>query len=132
MNRFKNIFIADKLERISIDGSIKIPIRILDTFKNRNTSTKYTYIFLILAAWIKFLQGKNEKGENLVINDPNKNLIKKLSNNNNQFIEKILNQRNIFDVSEEDKNILFINIKKFINKIEKKGLKKTIIEINKS
>ena len=87
---------------------------------------------MILAAWIKFLQGKNEKGENLVINDPNKNLIKKLSNNNNQFIEKILNQRNIFDVSEEDKNILFINIKKFINKIEKKGLKKTIIEIIKS
>jgi len=132
LNRFKNIFIADKLERISIDGSIKIPIRILDTFKNRKTSTKYTYTFLILAAWIKFLHGKNEKGENLVINDPNKNLIKKLSNNNNQFIEKILNQRNIFDVSEEDKNILFINIKKFINKIEKKGLKKTIIEINKS
>ena len=87
---------------------------------------------MILAAWIKFLHGKNEKGENLVINDPNKNLIKKLSNNNNQFIEKILNQRNIFDVSEEDKNILFINIKKFINIIEKKGLKKTIIEINKS
>ena len=65
---------------------------------------------MILAAWIKFLQGKNEKGENLVINDPNKNLIKKLSNNNNQFIEKILNQRNIFDVSEEDKNIFITNI----------------------
>ena len=43
LNRFKNSFIEDKLLRIAMDGSLKLPIRIIETLKinKQNTGKKY-------------------------------------------------------------------------------------------
>ena len=40
LKRFKNYFLNHKLEQIGMDGSLKMPIRIIDTFRNRKKDTK--------------------------------------------------------------------------------------------
>ena len=41
LSRFKNPYIEDKLIRIAMDGSLKIPIRLLDTYKLNKNKTPY-------------------------------------------------------------------------------------------
>ena len=46
LKRFRNHFLNHKLEQIGMDGSLKIPIRIIDTFKNNNKNTEmHVYVY---------------------------------------------------------------------------------------
>ena len=62
LERFKNTYIEDKLLRIAMDGSLKIPIRILDTYNNNKGAAKY--IQFIIASWLFFLFQIIEEDQN--------------------------------------------------------------------
>jgi len=74
--RFANPAICDQLHRIGSDASSKFPKFILPTLlasfeMNRNTDR----IALVVAAWIRYLKGADEKGNRYDIPDPKNDLL---------------------------------------------------------
>lgn len=69
--RFKNRALMHRTQQIAMDGSMKMPQRIAqpvrDALQRGLPIKRYA---LVIAAWIRFLQGMNERGETLTVNDP--------------------------------------------------------------
>ena len=120
LSRFKNPYIEDKLIRIAMDGSLKISIRLLDTYKKNKNKTPY--IDAIITSWILFLQHMivNNKSN---LSDTNKDfIINTYENDKENFVTNLLNQKNIFDLSEYNKINLKRNIFNNINQLKKETL----------
>ena len=117
LSRFKNPYIEDKLIRIAMDGSLKIPIRFLETYKlNKN---KTPYIDAIITSWILFLQHMivNNKSN---LSDSNKEfIINTYENDKENFVQNLLDQKNIFNLNEYHKFNLKKNILNNMNQIKK-------------
>jgi len=117
LSRFKNPYIEDKLIRIAMDGSLKIPIRFLETYKlNKN---KTPYIDAIITSWILFLQHMivNNKSN---LSDSNKEfIINTYEHDKGNFVLNLLNQKNIFNLNKYQKKNLEENILNNINQIKK-------------
>ena len=100
-----------------MDGSLKIPIRLLDTYKlNKN---KTPYINAIITSWILFLihMIENEKNN---LSDFNKSLIiNTYENDKDNFVENLLDNKNIFNLNEYQKSSLVNNINHNIRLIKK-------------
>ena len=127
LERFKNTFIEDKLLRIAMDGSLKIPIRILDTYNNNKGETKY--IHFIISCWLFFLFQIIEEDQNR-LDDANKEYFYKVyKNNKSNFFEEIVNNKNIFNLSINKKEEMLTDIKNNISLMEKKSLKSLLKEI---
>ena len=123
LKRFRNRFLNHKLEQIGMDGSLKIPIRIIDTFKKRQKNTEYVFSYIIIACWILFLKKNNIKKYSYNVSDPMSDELINIVNNENNIVEKIIELKSIFDVSEEDKIDLKNNVQLQISKIENLNLK---------
>ncbi len=127
LERFKNTFIEDKLLRIAMDGSLKIPIRILDTYNNNKGETKY--IHFIISCWLFFLFQIIEEDQNR-LDDANKEYFYKVyKNNKSNFFEEIVNNKNIFNLSESKKEKMLTAVKKNINLMKENPLKSLLKEI---
>ena len=128
LGRFKNSFIEDKLLRISMDGSMKLPIRVIETFINNKGYTHY--INLIITAWLIFIEDR------LVINttalqDPNNDLFMSFyKEQKDKYFIEILNLKKIFNVEQNEreklKSAIFYNIK-YIKKYSLRQLMDEII-----
>ena len=123
LKRFRNHFLNHKLEQIGMDGSLKIPIRIIDTFNNKNQNVEYIYTFIIVACWILFLKKNNIKKYKYNVSDPISENLLNIVNYEKNAVEKIIDLKNIFDLSDEYKIILKKNVKNQINNIESLNLK---------
>ena len=127
LERFKNTYIEDKLLRIAMDGSLKIPIRILDTYKNNKGVAKY--IQFIIASWLFFLFQIIEEDQNR-LDDGNKEYFYSVyKNNKNNFFEEIINNKNIFNLSESKKEEMLTAVKKNLNLMKENPLKSLLKEI---
>lgn len=63
--RFPNPYIPDTPSRILCDTSQKIPVRFGETLKayaEKNALRELTYIPLVIAGWLRYLQGKDDEG----------------------------------------------------------------------
>ena len=127
LSRFKNPYIEDKLIRIAMDGSLKIPIRILETYKlNKN---KTPYIDAIITSWILFLQHMivNNKSN---LSDSNKEfIINTYEHDKGNFVLNLLNQKNIFNLNKYQKKNLEENILNNINQIKKVTFSKYLSDL---
>ena len=135
LERFRNPHLKDELKRISIDGSYKIKIRLLDTIKDRLSDKDCGYSSFIITCWLKFLFGKDINNNLIEINDPNKKTLLGIVHNNNnidQIIENFLNYKFVFDIDRKDKSFLKNNIKAHLDNINNYGLKNSIINLNNS
>ena len=127
LNRFKNSFIEDKLLRISMDGSMKLPIRVIETFNNNKGNTDY--INLIITSWLIFIEDR------LVINssalqDPNNELFMSFySEKNDKYFQQILNLKKIFNVAQNEREKLKSAISYNIKYIKKYSLRQLMDEI---
>jgi fructuronate reductase len=78
--RLPNPFMPDTPQRISMDCSIKIPIRFGETLKTYKNSGKsfpnLKYIPLVFAGWLRYLLGIDDQGNKFEISpDPNLNIL---------------------------------------------------------
>lgn len=71
IERFSNPNIKDKTARICMDGSAKIPKFVLPTVREQlalGGSTRR--LALVVASWCRYAQGKDERGDAIVMDDP--------------------------------------------------------------
>jgi mannitol-1-phosphate/altronate dehydrogenase len=104
-----------------MDGSLKLPIRIIETFNNNKGNTDY--INLIITAWLIFIEDR------LVINssalqDPNNELFMTFyKENKDKYFLQILNLKKIFNVEKDKKENLITVVSGNINYIKKYSLR---------
>ena len=106
-----------------MDGSLKIPIRIIDTLRIIIKILNIVYTFIIVACWILFLKQNNINKYKYAVSDPMSEDLLNIVNNEKNAVEKIIDLKNIFDLSEKYKIILKNNVKMQINSIENLILK---------
>ncbi len=69
--RFANPALAHRCAQIAMDGSQKIPQRLLATLRDRLAAgASITHLSLALAGWLHFLRGHDEAGKHYIIDDP--------------------------------------------------------------
>ncbi|WP_272539064.1 mannitol dehydrogenase family protein [Providencia sp. PROV197] len=71
LTRFANRAIKHKTAQIAVDGSQKLPQRLLDSILwHQKKGSDYPLLALGVAAWMRYVSGINEDGEPIPIKDP--------------------------------------------------------------
>ena len=71
MRRYSNTEIRHRTWQIAMDGSQKLPQRILQTVRERmNRNLSIAHLALVVAAWIRYMRGIDEAGEAIDVRDP--------------------------------------------------------------
>ncbi|WP_407848152.1 mannitol dehydrogenase family protein [Bordetella petrii] len=69
--RFANPALPHRLQQIAMDGSQKLPQRLLDTLRDRlRAGAGFERLALAVAAWLQYLGGHDERGASYQIEDP--------------------------------------------------------------
>ena len=71
LQRFANPALAHRCAQIAMDGSQKIPQRLLATLRDRlAVGAPIERLALALAGWLHFLRGHDEAGRSYMVDDP--------------------------------------------------------------
>lgn len=99
--RYQNPEIHHLLAQIAMDGSQKLPQRILDPlFENIEAGRAFQNLMLVVAAWFRYVQKTVRDEAASDINDPLANelqLAVKTANDDDQLVKNLLNLRAVFE-----------------------------------
>jgi len=71
IERLKNPSIKHKTYQVAMDGSQKLPQRLLNTIRDRiATGQDYPLLALAVAAWMRYVCGFDEEGKRIFVQDP--------------------------------------------------------------
>ena len=71
MARFRNTALPHRTWQIAMDGSQKLPQRILNTVRERlATGQSIDTLALVVAGWMRYVSGMDEQGEPIDVRDP--------------------------------------------------------------
>lgn len=71
MRRFDNTAMAHKTAQVGSDGSQKLPVRLLPTIRERlDRGMPIARLAHVVAAWIRTLEGKDDRGGTIEVSDP--------------------------------------------------------------
>ena len=89
LDRFKNPGLRHRTWQIAMDGSQKIPQRLLNTVRSQVLHKRpFSKISLGLAAWMRFILGVDEFGKEIEICDPMRNRFKKIASETGLLVSK--------------------------------------------
>jgi fructuronate reductase len=71
MTRFRNRTLPHRTQQIAMDGSQKLPQRLLGTVRDRIAAGgSFRHLALATAGWIRYAIGVDERGGEIVVSDP--------------------------------------------------------------
>jgi fructuronate reductase len=71
MQRFRNPALPHRTQQIAMDGSQKLPQRLLNTVRERIAGGgSYAHLALAVAGWIRYASGTDERGGRIDVSDP--------------------------------------------------------------
>ena len=71
MTRFRNPALPHRTQQIAMDGSQKLPQRLLNTVRDRIAArAAYAHLALAVAGWIRYASGVDEQGRPVAVSDP--------------------------------------------------------------
>ena len=71
MARFRNPALPHRTQQIAMDGSQKLPQRLLNTVRDRlATGASIAHLSLAVAGWIRYASGTDERGHPIAVSDP--------------------------------------------------------------
>ena len=93
IERFRNPNIKHKTYQIAMDGSQKLPQRLLNTIRDRITaSADYHLLALAVASWMRYACGINEQSEKIFIQDPLADRFAQIAAKDNGDVEQLVRQ----------------------------------------
>jgi fructuronate reductase len=71
LTRFRNAALPHRTRQIAMDGSQKLPQRLLDTVRDRLAAgASYRHLALAVAGWVRYVSGRDEQGAPVEVQDP--------------------------------------------------------------
>ena len=106
LGRYQNPAIEHRTWQIAMDGSQKLPQRILETVSDLIKHRKnFQGLALAIAAWIKYVTAENLNGETVEVCDPLAShfaMIAKKSKTSEQYVDAMLDQSKVFPENLRD------------------------------
>ena len=125
LERYQNPAIEHRTWQIAMDGSQKLPQRILETVSGLIIrKRKFQGLALAIAAWIKYVTGIDLNGETIDVRDPLANdfaLIAKKSKTSEDYVELILDQSKVFPSNLRNSSVFRTEIQKSYKLLEQHG-----------
>ncbi len=125
LERYQNPAIEHKTWQIAMDGSQKLPQRILETVSDLlEHQRNFQGLALAIAAWMKYVTGKDLNGETIDVRDPLANdfaIIAKKSKTGENYVNNILDQSKVFPLNLKDNPAFRIEIQKSYKFLEQYG-----------
>ena len=125
LERYQNPAIEHRTWQIAMDGSQKLPQRILETVNDLLKQQKnFQGLALAIAAWIKYVTGIDLNGATIDVRDPLANdfvKIAKKSKTREQYVDSILNLSKVFPANLRESSAFRIEIQNSYKLLEKYG-----------
>ena len=133
--RYTNTSLKHRTWQIAMDGTLKLPQRMLDSIRyHLDNNTSFDCLALGVAAWMRYVSAKDDKGDDIEISDPCIDKIKELVNNSIDGLERVtslLSLQNVFG-SDLPQNKYFVDcVLTYYLSLKNKGAKVTVLELNK-
>ena len=125
LERYQNPTIEHRTWQIAMDGSQKFPQRILETVSDLLKQRRnFQGLALVIAAWIKYVTGRNLNGEAIDVRDPLVNdfaTIAKKSKTSEEYVGSILDLSKVFPSNLRDSSAFRKEIQKSYKLLEQYG-----------
>jgi len=130
LDRYRNTGLKHRTWQIAMDGTLKIPQRMLDPIRfHLADNTSFDCLALGVAAWIRYVSGKDDSGKEIEISDPASDKIKTLvlnSQDNEDRVKSLLTLEHVFG-KDLPGNRVFVNlVTKYYLSLRDKGAKQTV------
>ena len=144
IERYQNPALKHRLWQIAMDGSQKLPQRLLGTIRDRiATATSFNRMVLAVAGWMRYILGRDEKGNNIEISDPLAEVYRKISLESgmlgnetpsvtsiNAYVSQILCIKEIFGVDLPDNPHFRNAVTREFEKLMNQGALKSIQDLS--
>ena len=139
LERYQNPAIEHRTWQIAMDGSQKLPQRILETVSDLlKYQRNFQGLALAIAAWIKYVTGRDLNGDTIDVLDPLANdfsMIAKKSKTIEHYVDSILDQSKVFPANLRDSSAFRTEIQKSYKFLEQYGslgsIKKLMSDVEK-
>jgi len=125
LKRYQNPAIEHRTWQIAMDGSQKLPQRILETVSDLiKHERNFQGLALIIAAWIKYATGIDLNGNAIDVRDPLANdfaMIAKKSETSRHYVDFILDQSSVFPENLRNSLVFREEIQNSYKSLEKYG-----------
>ena len=125
LERYQNPSIEHRTWQIAMDGSQKLPQRILETVNDLlKNQQNFQGLALAIAAWIKYITGIDLNGNNIDVLDPLANdfaIIAKKSKTSEDYVDTILDLSKVFPANLRDSSAFRIEIQSSYKLLERYG-----------
>ena len=125
LERYQNPSIEHKTWQIAMDGSQKLPQRILETVSDLLKHQKnFQGLALAIAAWIKYVTGIDLKGEVIDVRDPlakDLAIIAKKSKTSEHYVNSILDLSKVFPANLRESPVFRMEIQKSYKFLDQYG-----------
>ncbi|MDC0042856.1 mannitol dehydrogenase family protein [Paracoccaceae bacterium] len=125
VERYQNPAIEHRTWQIAMDGSQKLPQRVLETVSDLlKHQGNFQGLALAIAAWIKYVTGIDLNGETIDVRDPLAKdfaMIAKKSKTSENYVDSILDQSKVFPANLRDSSAFRLEIQKSYNFLEQYG-----------
>lgn len=127
VQRFCNAAIGDQAKRICMDGSAKMPKFILPSIREQlEQNGKFERLALVVAGWIYYLQGKDEAGEAIVIEDPMAQELQALAQQCGSDPRHFLSHQGIFGADLSASPVLYASVAQALQSLQTRGVRATV------
>lgn len=130
LSRYRNTGLKHRTWQIAMDGTLKLPQRMLDSIRFHLTNnTSFDGLALGVAAWMRYVSGKDDSGNIIEVSDPSVEKIKELVNNSHDNENRVNNLLTLKHVFGEDlpHNSIFTNkVIEFYLQLKENGAKETV------
>ncbi|MCF4099352.1 mannitol dehydrogenase family protein [Maritalea mediterranea] len=132
MQRYQNTGIQHRTWQIAMDGSQKLPQRILGTVSDNLREDKVPHrLCLAVAAWMRFVGGVDEQGNEIDVRDPLAAPLKAAFNSADDAegkVKAILAQRQVFDAALAENERFVVAVQKALAGLMEHGARHMVAE----
>lgn len=131
INRFSNPMLRHRTSQIAMDGSQKLPPRLLGTIRDRLAcNAPIRGLCLSIAAWVRYIFGRDENGRTINVEDPMSKRLEyvaaDLPHRPSEALARILGIDEIFGDDLASHPIFFNGVLEALNNLQQQGASKTI------
>ena len=101
IERFRNPSLKHRTWQIAMDGSQKLPQRLLNSIRSRMADGKpYPYLAMGVAGWLRYVTAVDEQGHTIDVSDPLANQLKAIAdahkNDTEGYVQEVVGLREVF------------------------------------
>jgi fructuronate reductase len=133
LERFTNRGLPHKTRQIAMDGSQKIPQRMLPALRHQlNQGGSIDGLTLGIASWIRYCEGVEENGDRYAVDDPMAPLFQRINAETqgdvSARLESFLALRDVFDQTLASNNTLRKKLLFWLTELSEKGVRAVLAE----